>query len=114
MYTTRLTYTSLHVVTRRYTSLHVVYSPTPVRPSIRPSIHPSIRSDFNEEWANTDGWWGVTLWRVAPVAECVATIFLGIGGTAVLNGNMLVGTFVTSLGAISTFGGLTGSIFQVR
>ena len=30
MSTTRLSYTSLHIVTHRYTSLHIVYSPTPI------------------------------------------------------------------------------------
>ena len=34
----------------------------------------AFHKDFNEKWANADGWWGVTLWRVATVAEVVAML----------------------------------------
>jgi ABC-type multidrug transport system fused ATPase/permease subunit len=71
-----------------------------------------IHEGYNDTKEYAKYWWGVTLWRVATVAEVVATIFLAVGGTAVLQGQLHVGTFVTSLGAISEFGGLTGAIFQ--
>jgi len=72
----------------------------------------SIHRDFNNIWADADGYWGVVLWRVASVAEVIAALFLGFGGKLVLDGKMPVGSFVTALGAISSFGGVTASIFQ--
>ena len=71
-----------------------------------------IHEKYNENKEYANAWWGVTLWRVSTVAEVVATAFLAAGGTAVLRHQMHVGTFVTALGAISEFGGLTGGIFQ--
>lgn len=62
-------------------------------------------------WAEADGYWGVVQWRVATVAEVIAMFFLGIGGMSVLNGQLAIGSFVTALGSISTFGNTTASIF---